>query len=173
MDGRRQTYGPSKKVFIMVFFTTSRISLKRRGMTPDPGNPQTSSKSIWIASQFVMPPANPNKPAARTHFARPETGCRDARQARPGCCQPRATQRNVTRGEARVAKWAGVGWVQVAGACRERGGRQGHTEQQHGRTPSSPCVGPSSSEDALRNTPTSMMQNVARLLSEPGQCGNF
>ena len=52
---------------MIVSFTTSRISLKRIGITPEPGSPHTRSKSIFTASQFVMPPAKPKSPAASTH----------------------------------------------------------------------------------------------------------
>ena len=53
-------YASSKKAFIIVFFTTSRISLKRAGTTPVPGKPHTGSNNILIANQFVNPPAKPN-----------------------------------------------------------------------------------------------------------------
>mmetsp|Transcript_47659 Transcript_47659/g.118017 ORF Transcript_47659/g.118017 Transcript_47659/m.118017 type:complete len:223 (+) Transcript_47659:658-1326(+) len=56
---------------MIVFFTTSRISLNLRGMTPDPGSPSTRSKSILIASQLVIPPAKPKSPAASVHLAAP------------------------------------------------------------------------------------------------------
>lgn len=62
-------YGPSKNVFMIVSLITCRISLKRRGMTPEPGRLHTRSKSILIATQLVMPPAKPKRPAARIQRA--------------------------------------------------------------------------------------------------------
>lgn len=37
------------------------------GITPEPYRPGTLSKSMCTASQLVIPPANPNTPAASTH----------------------------------------------------------------------------------------------------------
>eukprot|EP00964_Phaeocystis_antarctica_P025390 scaffold14267_cov55-Phaeocystis_antarctica.AAC.3 len=38
-------------------------------MTPEPGRLHTRSKSILMATQLVMPPAKPKRPAASTHRA--------------------------------------------------------------------------------------------------------
>ena len=61
----RRRYSSSKKWAIIRSLMAARISRKRLGMTPDPHSRGTLSKSILTASQLVMPPANPNSPAAR------------------------------------------------------------------------------------------------------------
>lgn len=100
-------YGPSKNVFMIVSLITWRISLNCRGITPEPGRLHTRSNSILMAIQLVMPPAKPNRPAARIHRAASCIGVRGAGEpvslqasaSPPGVCEATlsAIPINITR----------------------------------------------------------------------------
>mmetsp|Transcript_9586 Transcript_9586/g.11128 ORF Transcript_9586/g.11128 Transcript_9586/m.11128 type:complete len:322 (-) Transcript_9586:209-1174(-) len=65
----------SKKVSMIIFFIVSLMDLNCRGMIPVPGigllSVGSGSNNIFTAIQFVTPPANPKRPAARMY--RPAT----------------------------------------------------------------------------------------------------
>mmetsp|Transcript_14362 Transcript_14362/g.45287 ORF Transcript_14362/g.45287 Transcript_14362/m.45287 type:complete len:247 (-) Transcript_14362:228-968(-) len=73
----------SKNVSRIMVLSAARISLKRRGITPEPTSSGMRSKSIVTASALVTPPAKPKSPKASTAAAAAFSRPRKARITRP------------------------------------------------------------------------------------------